>query len=265
MSHPYDGKSDVTSDPGMPPIPLPPPPRSARFKTSVKVIAVFVVLIDLGVNGLVNWIMFGSLTKLEHLRDHGVLVRAEVIDKTTSRGRKSTTYRLHYKFRAEGGEHTANDSVSKDDYANFEVGDEIPVTYMKGNPTENQPFAVDDGTVHRHKRLMWAICGVVFTTGFVLLAVFGYIYSRRLKLATDGELVSAKITEVGNPKGKNRQRKVSFDVQSPTEGPIQRSHWLPENVITTAHLGRTTGYLILDGTPKKGEPAVTVFRSCRLD
>lgn len=264
-SHPYDCKSDATTESGMPPIPLPPPPREARFKTSVKVIATAIIVFAMLGDGVAAYFGFSYLDKLEHLRDNGVLVPGRVINKTISSSRKSTTHYFEYTFQAGNVEVRDKDSVSKSDYNRFEVGDALPVTYERGKPEVNQPFAVDGATVDRHKKMMWIVGGILAAIELTMLTIFGYIWLRRLKLARDGELVSAKIAEVGNPQGKNHHRKVKFDVRTPTGEVVQRSHWMPEHVFTTSHLGRTTGYLVLDQDPKKGEPAVTVFKYCVMD
>lgn len=264
-SHPYGGKSDVTTDSGMPPIPLPPPPREARFKTSVRVVAAAIIIFAMLGDGVAAYFGFNHLDKLEHLRDNGVLVPGRLTNKTTSRSRKSTSYYFEYTFHAGDFEVKDKDSVSKTDFERFEVGDALPVTYERGKPEVNQPFAVDGSTVDRQKKTMWIIAGIFGAVEIIVLSIFAYIYLRRLKLARDGELVLAKIAEVGNPQGKNRHRKVKFDVRTPTGEVVQRSHWMPEHVFTTSHLGRTTGYLVLDQDPKKGEPAVTVFKTCVMD
>lgn len=245
------------------PVILAPAPRPARLKRKVTLtggtIALCVVLIG-GVIGNLGW-MRGR--DLERLRDDGVVTDGRVEDKTTSRSRRSTRYRLKYSFSHDGIVQHGSGQVSKDSYASYAVGDAIVVTYQRGDPSNHQLFYVGQDRVDSHYFATTIVGGIlaVVTGGLGVFAL--RTYRRRLFLARSGSLVDARVVKIGS-RSKKRSRSVGLDVTTSDGEVLRKKHRIHESLVGPKSEGTTIAYLIDPLDPRRGEPLTTVLASCEL-
>ena len=167
---------------------------------------------------MICWLV--SARQVEHLTrlwHQGVQSTATITDKTIRSG-KSTTYKVGYRFDAQGEVIEDDATVGRSAYDSYEVGDHLVVTYMKSDPSDHVVGVVDQQRIDRRKELWQEV--LLILTG-IAAAAYGIViatFNRQAKLLREGTIVDAKIVSV-EPKstGKSSGRNVSF-TYSPASG-----------------------------------------------
>ncbi|MGE3163971.1 MAG: DUF3592 domain-containing protein [Planctomycetota bacterium] len=245
------------------PVILAPAPRTARLKRKVTVTGSTIALCVVALGGVIGNVGWMRGRDLERLRDDGVVTNGKVEDKTTSRSRRSTRYRLEYSFSHDGIVVHGSGRVSKDSYASYAVGDPIVVTYQRSDPNNNQLFYVGQEQVSSHYTAMAIIGGILATVagglGFYALG----IYRRRLHLARNGSLVAARVGSIGR-RIKQRNRTIEFEITTSDGEVIRKKHRMHESRIAPGSENTSVDYLIDPLDPRRGEPLATVLAACEL-
>ncbi len=138
--------------------------------------------------------------------------KGQVIDHRISRG-KSTTYYVTYQFTVQDQTYTQEDSVGSSAYYAYEVGGNIPVTFVASDP--NTSHIGENG-------IRWtAMVPLFFIGGFFL--IFGIIwlvsqipqYRRLRRMRRDGQLVLGQLKGTFGAmvrRGSGKNRRTDFDL-----------------------------------------------------
>jgi cytochrome c-type biogenesis protein CcmE len=256
-----DGRA---GDPAASTISLSPPPREARLRFRVKVWATVITTAVVGLAVVLLLLAMDHGRALERLRDDGVLTGGTVDELKISRSRRSKNYTISYRFGHDGIVDHGSDTVSSTTFERYSIGDPIPVTYERADPSNNQLFTVGAREVSK----FWTTVSIA-GAAFAVIAAFAAacsatVYSRRLSLLRDGEVVAATIVKIGSLRRKSKDRKVEFSIPAPTGEVLTKKHWMEEGVIEPGQEGQTTDYLLHPFHPKRGEPVAKVLGSCEV-
>ncbi len=138
--------------------------------------------------------------------------KAEIIDHRISSG-KSTTYYVTYQFTANDRTYTKEDSVSRDEYYDYEVGGNIPVTYVAIDPDTSH---IGENGIHWNSMLPMFFIDGFFLLMVVLLASSQIPQYRRIRrMRRDGQLILGRLRGAGGEmirRGSGKSRRTDYDV-----------------------------------------------------
>ena len=138
--------------------------------------------------------------------------KGEVVDHRVSRG-KSTTYYVTYQFTLNDHIYKREDSVSSGSYNSYEVGGNIPVTYVVDDPTTAH---IGENGIH------WNSMLPLFCVGGFFLIFFGVAFIAKLpqyrrfrRMRREGQLILGELKNNRGQlvtRGSGKNRRTDFDI-----------------------------------------------------
>lgn len=242
----------------------PSPPRAAVFRTNVRVGFIAGAVAYVAAAVLAAILTTREASRLERLRDRGVVTDA-VVDRKWISGGKSRTRNVSFTFTHEGRRYSDSASVGSRTYDTVEPGHRMRITFDPADPENAEVGSVTQDTLDRHWLAVGGTGGVV---ALIVLGVLGLAYlhhHRRRALLADGTLTSARIESVGKASRKGKLCKVVFEVAGVSD--LSGSHRcsVAQKLLVGLGAGDEVPFLVMRHDPRRAAPLALCLASCRLD
>lgn len=135
----------------------------------------------------------GALYLAGHVDRTGALAYAVVTDKRLDPAGEGAVPKVTFTYKASGGGRTVETEVTRDYYDSVAVGDERPIRYLRGDPTD---IVTDLSYYHRIGALLRWIGLMLGLAGLAALWAFGKRANRAVRVRRDGQRLLADVMGV---------------------------------------------------------------------
>jgi len=172
-------------------------PRRVRFKAKTQRARLVMVNALTAVVLACFWLASRDIRELHALQTSGVTRNAEVYKEYESHDDDEANYYLRYRYSADAGEIiTGRIRVPESRYNQTQIGDTLPITFLRADPTHHRVGQVDASRVARQNRNWWIIVALVTLLFGGIFALCERWRRRNLRLLRDGVPVAAKVTRL---------------------------------------------------------------------
>lgn len=206
----------MTWELGMDPEFKSPPPRAMRLRWQSRLGPSFLFWLGVGVLVLFTAVGYFSQQKHTALRDHGVGVTANLVEKEPRHG-KTGPY-LIYTYQVDGQTHRYSDSASTDEFENTPIGAPLELTYLPESPGSASISKEVSGSEYSAGLVVSALLAPLMA--LIFFGAWYYIhrtYQRKHLLGRDGLSTSTTAHEIllnkSYPKYDQYKIRYEYDVQ----------------------------------------------------